>query len=79
MAFWASPVASGLATTTGRIEFVILRTDCSLPVALHLLVQERSYLQFMGSDQPMKGLAPCQSNALTGALVATGLVNAHNV
>ena len=27
----------GLATSTGRIEFVILRTDCSLPVALHLL------------------------------------------
>ena len=71
MAFWASPLTSRLATTTGRIEFVILRTDCSLPVALHLLLQERSYLQLMGSDQPMKGLAPFQSNALTGALDGT--------
>ena len=68
MAFWASPLPSGLATTTGRIEFVILRTDCSLPVALHLLLRERSYLQLMDSDQSMKGLAPFQSNALTGAL-----------
>ena len=58
-----------LATTTGRIEFVILRTDCSLSVALHLLLQKRSYCQLMGSDQPMMGLAPFQSNALTGALV----------
>ena len=71
MAFWASPLTSRLATTTGRIEFVILRTDCSLPVALHLLLQERSYLQLMGSDQPMKGFAPFQSNALTGGLAGT--------
>jgi len=62
---------TGLATTTGRIEFVILRTACSLPVALHLLLQERSYFQLMDSDQPMKGLAPFQSNALTGALAGT--------
>ncbi|MEI6540825.1 MAG: hypothetical protein WCO86_15075, partial [Planctomycetota bacterium] len=34
----------------------------------HLLLQERSYFQLMDSDQPMKGLAPFQSNALTGAL-----------
>lgn len=68
MAFWASPLASGLATTAGRIEFVNLRTDCSLPVALHLLLQERSYLQLMDPDLSIKGLPPFQSNALTGAL-----------
>src|SRR5262245_60390757 len=51
MASWASPIGCGLATTTGRIEFVILRTDGSLPVALHLLSRERSYLQLMSPDQ----------------------------
>ena len=71
MVSWASPLPSGLATATGRIEFVILRTVCSLPVALHLLLQERSYLLLMGSDQPMKGLAPFRSNAFTGALAVT--------
>ena len=40
---WASPLGSRLATTTGRIEFVILRTGRSPPVALHLLSRERSY------------------------------------
>ena len=48
---WASPFPSRLATTTGRIEFVILRTGRSLPVALHLLSRERSYLQLQGSGQ----------------------------
>ena len=71
MAFWASPLTSGLATTTGRIEFVSLRTDCSLPVALHLLLQGRSYFPLMDSDQSMKGLAPFQSDAFTGALAGT--------
>jgi hypothetical protein len=32
---WASPFTCGLATTTGRIEFVILRTSHSPPVAPH--------------------------------------------
>jgi hypothetical protein len=71
MASWASPLTSGLATTTGRIEFVNLRTDSSLPVALHLLLQGRSYFPLMDSEQPMKGLAPFRSNAFTGALAGT--------
>jgi len=48
---WASPLASWLATTKSRIEFVILRTGHSHPVALHLLSQERSYLLLRGSGQ----------------------------
>ena len=79
MAFWASPLPSGLATTTGRIEFVSLRTDCSLPVALHLPFQERSYFQLIGSDQPMQGLAPCQSNTFTGAHVSPSGLNRLSV
>ncbi len=55
MASWASPLTSGLATTIGRIEFAKLRTDCSLPVALHLLLRERSYFQLMVSDQDHEG------------------------
>ena len=57
MASWASPEPCRLATTTGRIEFVILRTKRSLPVALHLLLRERSYLLLMGSDLPMERLS----------------------
>ena len=64
----ASPVPSRLATTTGRIEFVILRTGSSLSVALHLLSQGRSYLQLRGPDQPLQGLPPRRSNSITGAL-----------
>ena len=70
MASWASPYTSGLASTTGRIEFVNLRTDCSLPVALHPFLRKRSYFPLIGSDQPMQGLAPCQSNTIKGALVS---------
>ena len=33
---WASPFSGRLATTTGRNEFVILRTGYSPPVASHL-------------------------------------------
>jgi hypothetical protein len=40
---WASPLARGLATTAGRIAFVILRTGCSRRVAFPLLSRERSY------------------------------------
>ena len=42
-AFWASPCSGRLAERPGRIEFVILRTALSSPVALHLLSRERSY------------------------------------
>ena len=48
---WASPLPSRLATTTGRIAFVILRTSRSPPVALHLPSRERSSLRLRGSDQ----------------------------
>ena len=48
---WASPFPSRLATTTGRIEFVILRTGHSPPVALHLLSRERSYFRLQDSGQ----------------------------
>jgi hypothetical protein len=39
---WASPQARGLAANTGRIEFVILRTGSSLPVAPHLVSRRRN-------------------------------------
>jgi len=48
---WASPLASRLATTTGRIAFVIiLRTGRSPPVAPHLASWRRSYVQLRSSD-----------------------------
>lgn len=49
---------SRLAATTGRIEFVFLRTSRSPSVALHPLSQARSYCQLMGADPPMTGLSP---------------------
>ena len=48
---WASPFPSRLATTTGRIAFVILRTSRSPPVALHLASRQRSYVRLRGSDR----------------------------
>ena len=39
---WASPYPCRLATNTGRIEFVILRTGSSLPVAPHLVSRRRN-------------------------------------
>jgi hypothetical protein len=39
---WASPYPCRLAANTGRIEFVILRTGSSLPVAPHLVSRRRS-------------------------------------
>ena len=56
---WASPLPSRLAAATGRIEFVILRTGRSPPVALHLVSRRRSYFRLQGSDKPWQGLAPC--------------------
>jgi hypothetical protein len=47
---WASPFPSRLATTTGRIEFVILRTSLSPPVALHPASQRRSYVRLQSSN-----------------------------
>ena len=47
---WASPLGCRLATTAGRIEFVILRTSRSPPVALHPLSRGRSYFRLRSSD-----------------------------
>ncbi len=41
----ASPCMRRLAAPQGRIVFVILRTACSPPVALHPASQRRSYLR----------------------------------
>ncbi len=48
---WASPLPSRLATTRSRIEFVILRTGCSPPVALHPLSRGCSYFQLQSSNR----------------------------
>jgi len=51
---WASPLGGRLATTTGRIEFVIiLRTNCSPPVASHPASRRRSYVRLQSSDQTL--------------------------
>ena len=47
---WASPLSSRLATTTGRIEFVILRTDHSPPDALHPVSRRRSFVRIQSSN-----------------------------
>ena len=48
---WASPLHSRLATTPGRIEFVIiLRTSRSPPIALHPASRRRSYVWLQSSD-----------------------------
>jgi hypothetical protein len=44
------PLARRLATTTGRIKFVILRTSSSPPVALHPLSRGRSYFRLRSSN-----------------------------
>jgi len=52
---WASPLPSRLATTTGRIEFVILRTSRSPPVALHPPSRGRSYCRLQSSNPTSTG------------------------
>jgi len=54
-ASWALPLPSRLTTTTGRIEFVILRTGRSPSVALHPLSQGRSYFRLQSSNQTLTG------------------------
>jgi hypothetical protein len=54
---WASPLASRLAARPGRIEFVILRTSRSPPVALHPASRRRSYFRLQaGVRIPEKDL-----------------------
>src|SRR5690606_11992944 len=69
-AFQASPSPRRLAATSRRIEFVILRTASSSPVAPHPASQRRSYLQLRGHGLPRHGLAPCCVHAFRGALGA---------
>jgi len=60
---------SRLVATYRRIEFALLRTASSLPVALHPASRRRSYLQLRGLGLPRHGLPPCQYRAFTGALI----------
>ena len=50
--FRASPSPSRLAATPRRNRFVILRTNSSLPVALHPASRRRSYLRLHGYGSP---------------------------
>jgi hypothetical protein len=63
LASWASPFASRLATASGRIEFVILPTSSSSPVALHPASGRRGYLRL---SKP--GHAPSEDFHLTDSL-----------
>ena len=67
--FRTSPRMSRLVATSRRIEFVILRTASSLPVALHPASRRRSYLRLRGLGLPRHGLSPCGYRAFTGALI----------
>ena len=66
--FQTSLYPSELVAVPRRIEFVILRTACSLPVAPHPASLRRSYLQLRGLGLPRHGLPPCCVCALAGAL-----------
>ena len=48
---WASPLASRLASHTGRIEFLIVRMSRSPPVAPHPVLRRRSYLRFQAGER----------------------------
>ena len=68
--FQTSPSPSQLVAVPRRIEFVILRTASSPPVASHPASLRRSYLQLRGLGLPRHGLPPCCVGALAGALGA---------
>jgi len=57
--FQASSLTRRLAALPCRIGFVILRTTLSLPVALHLISQWRSYFQLRRYGLRRQGLSPC--------------------
>ncbi len=68
---WTSPCIRRLVATYGRIEFVILRTACSPPVALHPASLRRSYLQLSGMSIPRERtftslIAPAPGRTDTG-------------
>ena len=68
--FQTSPSPRQLVAVPRRIEFVILRTASSPPVAPHPASLRRSYLQLRGLGLPRHGLPPCCVGALAGALGA---------
>ena len=57
--FRTSPCMSRLVAVPRRIEFVILRTDSSPQVALHLASRRRSYLRLRSCGFLRHGLSPC--------------------
>ena len=67
--FRTSPRMSRLVATYRRIEFALLRTASSLPVALHPASQRRSYLRLRGLGFPRHRLPLCCHRAFTGALI----------
>ena len=64
----ASPLASRLAGTPGRIEFVILRTGLSPPVAPHPASRRRSYLRLQAGERMPGEDLHLYTCALAGAL-----------
>ena len=64
----ASPLRGGLAGCAGRIEFVILRTGLSPPVAPHDISRRRSYIwlqageRFPGEDLHLSDLVDSQAH-----------------
>ena len=60
---------AGSSGPRGRIEFVILRTDRSSPVALHLASRPRSYVRLQAGERlPGRDFHPSVSCTLAGAL-----------
>jgi hypothetical protein len=57
--FRTSPWHRRLAAALRRIEFVLLRTDLSPPVALHPASRRRSYLRLRSCGFLRHGLSPC--------------------
>jgi hypothetical protein len=51
---WASPNPGRLAAITGRIEFVILRTGSSLPVAPHPVSRRRNNSSLQAGERMPK-------------------------
>ena len=72
----ASPLIGRLADLPGRIEFVILRTDRSPPVAPHPASRRRSYIRLQaGERMPEEDFHLSDQDALSGAPIvadATG-------
>src|SRR5262245_20079099 len=57
--FRTSPCMSRLIAAPRRIEFVLLRTNSSPPVALHPASRRRSYLRLRSCGFLRHGLSPC--------------------